>query len=273
LPGRAGAIFALNAAAPAAFAQTWPTKPVRIVVSFPPGTPGDVIARLIQPTLQSAWGQAVVVDNKPGAGGNLAAGEVAQAKDGHTLLVGPDTVLTINPPPVQEVGLRPADRPAARVLLRQFQPDTGVQPWRWHCLARCLLAAACRQALCVGWSGLAQPHGHGAAAVDAGHPADPRALQGAGAGGAGRDGRPCRLQLRCLVRGVAACAERTAAGHCGLQQGALGGPDGRADRGGERSPGIRCHLLRDLDGPCRLAGRRGRQDPARRAGPRWWPRR
>lgn len=93
----AAAILALTVAAPAAFAQTWPTKPIRIVVSFPPGTPGDVIARLIQPALQSAWGQTVVVDNKPGAGGNLAAGEVAQAKDGHTLLVGPDTVLTINP--------------------------------------------------------------------------------------------------------------------------------------------------------------------------------
>nr|WP_315236836.1 tripartite tricarboxylate transporter substrate-binding protein [uncultured Albidiferax sp.] len=78
-------------------AQTWPTKPVRMVASFPPGTPGDVIARLIQPALQAAWKQPVVVDNKPGAGGNIAAGEVAQAKDEHTLLVGPDTVLTINP--------------------------------------------------------------------------------------------------------------------------------------------------------------------------------
>lgn len=80
-----------------ATAQTWPTKPVRIVVSFPPGTPGDVITRLIQPALQKEWNQPVVVDNKPGAGGNVAAGEVAAAKGDHTLLVGPDTVLTINP--------------------------------------------------------------------------------------------------------------------------------------------------------------------------------
>lgn len=93
----AAAVLALGTAVPAALAQTWPTKPVRIVVSFPPGTPGDVIARLIQPTLQSAWGQPVVIDNKPGAGGNLAAADVAQARDSHTLLVGPDTVLTINP--------------------------------------------------------------------------------------------------------------------------------------------------------------------------------
>lgn len=94
----AAALLALMfVGAPGAFAQAWPAKPVRIVVAFPPGTPGDVIARLIQPALQSAWGQPVVVENKPGAGGNLAAGEVAQARDGHTLLVGPDTVLTINP--------------------------------------------------------------------------------------------------------------------------------------------------------------------------------
>jgi len=93
----AAMVLGLTCTLPAAVAQTWPTKPVRIVVAFPPGTPGDVIARLIQPALQSAWGQPVVVDNKPGAGGNIAAGEVARTKDAHTLLVGPDTILTINP--------------------------------------------------------------------------------------------------------------------------------------------------------------------------------
>jgi tripartite-type tricarboxylate transporter receptor subunit TctC len=91
-----GIAMALAIVSPA-YAQAWPTKPVRLVAAFPPGTPGDVIARLIQPALQATWGHPVVVENKPGAGGNLAAGEVAQAKDGHTLLVGPDTILTINP--------------------------------------------------------------------------------------------------------------------------------------------------------------------------------
>lgn len=92
------AAFAMALAiAPSAFAQAWPTKPVRLVAAFPPGTPGDVIARLIQPALQAAWNQPVVIENKTGAGGNLAAGEVAHARDGHTLLVGPDTILTINP--------------------------------------------------------------------------------------------------------------------------------------------------------------------------------
>ena len=95
------------AMAPSAFAQAWPTKPVRLVAAFPPGTPGDVIARLIQPALQAAWNQSVVVENKTGAGGNLAAGEVAQAKDGHTLLVGPDTILTINPHLYKKLGFDP----------------------------------------------------------------------------------------------------------------------------------------------------------------------
>lgn len=90
-----------------AHAQTWPTKSVRLVSSFPPGTPGDVIARLIQPALQAAWKQPVVVENKPGAGGNVAAADVAQAKDDHTLLVGPDTVLTINPHLYKKLGFDP----------------------------------------------------------------------------------------------------------------------------------------------------------------------
>jgi tripartite-type tricarboxylate transporter receptor subunit TctC len=94
---RISAMAIALAIAPVAYAQAWPTKPVRLIAAFPPGTPGDIIARLIQPALQAAWAQPVVVENKPGAGGNLAAGEVAQAKDEHTLLVGPDTILTINP--------------------------------------------------------------------------------------------------------------------------------------------------------------------------------
>src|SRR5688572_31972445 len=52
------AAFAMALAiAPSAFAQAWPTKPVRLVAAFPPGTPGDVIARLVQPALQATWNQ------------------------------------------------------------------------------------------------------------------------------------------------------------------------------------------------------------------------
>lgn len=78
-------------------AQSYPTKPVRIVAPFPPGGVADVLARAIQPGLQEALGQQVVIDNKPGAGGNIGAEIVARAEpDGYTLLLASAGILTIN---------------------------------------------------------------------------------------------------------------------------------------------------------------------------------
>ena len=69
------------------FAQAWPTRPIRLVVPFPPGSSPDLIARLVAEPLSAALGQPVVIDNKPGAGGNVGTGLVAKAEpDGHTLL-------------------------------------------------------------------------------------------------------------------------------------------------------------------------------------------
>ncbi|MBB3283970.1 tripartite tricarboxylate transporter substrate binding protein [Mitsuaria sp. BK037] len=68
--------------------QGWPVRPLRIVVPFPPAGTTDLLARAMAPELQKALGQPVIVENKPGAGGNTGSAEVAHATDGHTLLMG-----------------------------------------------------------------------------------------------------------------------------------------------------------------------------------------
>jgi tripartite-type tricarboxylate transporter receptor subunit TctC len=68
--------------------QQFPSKPIRLLVSTTPGTPPDTIARMMGEKMSASWGQPVVVDSRPGAGGALAAGMVAKAApDGHTLLM------------------------------------------------------------------------------------------------------------------------------------------------------------------------------------------
>ncbi|MFT3954135.1 MAG: tripartite tricarboxylate transporter substrate binding protein [Piscinibacter sp.] len=80
------------------FAQTaWPNKPVRIVVPFAPAGTTDILARALAPELSKAFGQPFVIENKPGAGGNLGADLVAKSNDGHTLLMGTVGTHAINP--------------------------------------------------------------------------------------------------------------------------------------------------------------------------------
>jgi tripartite-type tricarboxylate transporter receptor subunit TctC len=89
------ALVAGLAVAPA-LAQDYPTKPVRIVVTFPPGGSSDVTARALSVPLQKNLGQAVVVDNKPGAGGTIAATEIVRAApDGYNLLMSNTTPISL----------------------------------------------------------------------------------------------------------------------------------------------------------------------------------
>jgi tripartite-type tricarboxylate transporter receptor subunit TctC len=82
------AFFVAAFAASAAFAQTYPAKPIRIVIPYAAGGTSDILARQIGPKLTDAWGQPVIVENKPGANGNVGADFVAKsAPDGYTLLL------------------------------------------------------------------------------------------------------------------------------------------------------------------------------------------
>jgi tripartite-type tricarboxylate transporter receptor subunit TctC len=106
--------FLLSAGAAFAF----PDKPVRFIVPFPPGGANDILARTLGPRLTADWAQPVVIENRPGAGGNIGADVVAKAKpDGHTLLLGYVGNLTISPSLYQAI---PYD------TLKDFAPVTNL---------------------------------------------------------------------------------------------------------------------------------------------------
>jgi len=91
-------LVALCIVASGAHAQSYPARPIHLVVAIPPGGAPDIAARIIAERLSQTMGQAFVVDNKPGANGNIAAEFVAKAPpDGYTLLLGQDSIFVINP--------------------------------------------------------------------------------------------------------------------------------------------------------------------------------
>ncbi|HZO47473.1 MAG TPA: tripartite tricarboxylate transporter substrate binding protein [Xanthobacteraceae bacterium] len=91
-------VAALGSAASVANAQSFPNRPIRLIVSFPPGGAVDVIARTVGTPLGQRLGQNVVIDNRPGSNGNISAELAANARpDGHTLLLGSDSLFGINP--------------------------------------------------------------------------------------------------------------------------------------------------------------------------------
>jgi tripartite-type tricarboxylate transporter receptor subunit TctC len=94
----ASVLFALFAVAGSAQAQSWPAKPVRLVIGFAPGGAADFVARTIADPLGRLIGQSVVVENKAGAGSSLAADFVAKAPaDGYTLLIASPSSISVNP--------------------------------------------------------------------------------------------------------------------------------------------------------------------------------
>ena len=105
---------ALTAAALPAWPQSYPSRPIRLIVSFPPGGTGDILGRIIAGQLSNELGQSFAVENRSGAGGTIGARDVAKAEpDGYTLTVGQTPEIAVNPYFMKEVG---------------YDPQTDLQP-------------------------------------------------------------------------------------------------------------------------------------------------
>jgi tripartite-type tricarboxylate transporter receptor subunit TctC len=108
--------LALALAVVPVFAQSWPTKPVRMIVSLGAGSGADIGARLYADRLTKIWGQPVVVENRPGADGVLAINAVISAKDDHTLLWGPTSNFIAHPYTLESLPYDPNELvPVARI--------------------------------------------------------------------------------------------------------------------------------------------------------------
>ena len=143
-----------------AMAQSYPTKPITVVVPFPPGGPNDIIARTIGAQLATQLKQPVIVENKAGATGNIGAQSVAKAApDGHTLLITLDTSMTVNPQIYgKRMGFDPQKDLRPVVTLARFSqmlvvnPATGLTSFKQF-------AEAARKGVNYGSAGNASP-GH-----------------------------------------------------------------------------------------------------------------
>ncbi len=123
----AGLALALGCAG--AFAQSYPAKPIRLVVPYPAGGPLDIMARAIGQKLTEAWHQPVVVDNRAGAGGNIGADLVAKsAPDGYTLLMGAVATQAINPALYSKIPYDPIKDFTAVALVAQVPNILVVNP-------------------------------------------------------------------------------------------------------------------------------------------------
>ena len=97
-PWLAAALFAVAATGPLAMAQDYPVKPIRIVVPLPPGGSNDVLARILGQKMSESLGQPVIVENKPGAAGNIATDYTVKSEpDGYTIAIAPNQTVAVNP--------------------------------------------------------------------------------------------------------------------------------------------------------------------------------
>src|SRR5580704_3599391 len=91
-----------------AWSQAYPSRPIRLIVSYPPGGTGDIIGRIIANQLSIELGQSIVVENRSGAGGTIGARDVVNADpDGYTLTVGQTPEIAVNPYFMKDVGYDP----------------------------------------------------------------------------------------------------------------------------------------------------------------------
>ena len=118
----AAAVGTLALAAGAAGAQTWPSRPVKIVVPTGPGSSLDLIVRAMGDKLAARWGQPVVVENKPGAGGMLGVDVAAKATDGHTLAIGFNGPIAFGPFLYRKMPYDPA-KDLLPVIMTTSQPN------------------------------------------------------------------------------------------------------------------------------------------------------
>jgi len=127
-------LYVLLLDVPTAQAQTYPSKPVRLVVPFPPSGGNDVFARIVAHKLSEAWKQEVLVENRPGAGGSIGTEFVAKSPaDGYTLLLGHTGTLAINPALYPNIGYEtlrdfaPIGTLASAPLVLVANPNTSIR--------------------------------------------------------------------------------------------------------------------------------------------------
>ena len=128
----AAVILMASASSPFAQAPTWPVKPVKLVVGFAPGGAADYVARALSEPLARALGQAIVIENRAGAGSSIAAEYVARsAADGYTILIASPSSISVNPAVNPKLGysardLVPVTRVSSSPLVVAVNPALGI---------------------------------------------------------------------------------------------------------------------------------------------------